>query len=77
LINCSRGLHEQTHKSQFPALREAGATHVDLWFDGSLYLHHPVLGKRPGFRSVNSLLEFIGEGKNGLLGYIESLCVQD
>lgn len=77
LISRGRGLHEQTHKSQFPTLREAGATHVDLWSDGLLYPHHPVLGKRPGFRSVSGLLEFVGEGKNGLLGYIESLCVQD
>ena len=35
------------------------------------------MDKRPCFRSVSQLLEYVGEGKNGLLGYVESLCSLD
>lgn len=37
IINHSRMLHEQTQESKFPALREVGATSVDLWIDRLIY----------------------------------------
>lgn len=77
LISRSRVLHEQTPKSDFAQRRESGALNIDLWVDGSLYPHNPVDNKRPPFRSVSQLLEFVAEGKNGLLGYIERLCSRD
>jgi hypothetical protein len=73
LINRSRMLHEQMPKSEFPRIRESGATNIDVWIDGSICPHHPGSKKRPSFRSVSDLLEFVGEGKKGLLGYVESL----
>lgn len=73
IINRSRMLHEQMPKSEFPRIRESGATNIDVWIDGSIYPHHPGSKKRPSFRSVSDLLEFVGEGKKGLLGYVESL----
>lgn len=77
LINCSRMLDEQTPKLEFPILRDRGATIVDLWTDSSIYPHHPASNTRPRFRTVSELLEFVGDGKCGLLGYIESLCKSD
>jgi len=73
LINRSHMLHEQTMKSEFPRIRESSAINIDLWIDGSIYPHHLGSKKRPSFRSVSDLLEFVGEGKKGLLGYVESL----
>lgn len=55
IINQSRLLHLQTPRSEFPALRERGATHIDVWLDGSIYPHHPDTLQRPKFRSVSEL----------------------
>jgi predicted RNase H-like nuclease (RuvC/YqgF family) len=33
--------------------------------------------RRPSFRNVAELLEFVGEGKQGLLGYVESFSNPD
>lgn len=77
LISHSRVVHEQTPKSKFSQMREVGASNIDLWVDGSIYPHNPVDNKRPHFRSVSQLLEFVAEGNNGLLGYIERLCNRD
>lgn len=65
-------LHEQTPKSAFPEKRKAGNTNLDLWVDGLIYPTDSS-GKRPRFRDVKSLLEFVSEGENGLLGYTKSL----
>lgn len=73
LINRSSALHEQTPKLQFATLRESGFANVDLWSDGMIYLKHFVTDTRPLFRFVSNLLEFVREGKRGLLGYVESL----
>ena len=73
LINRSRMLHEQTPKSEFPRIRESGATNINLWIDGSIYPHHSSSKKRQSFRSVSDLLKFVGEDKKRLLGYVESL----
>lgn len=77
LINRSRPIHEQTPKSQFPAICEGGATNIDLWVNGSLYPVNPTDGRRPQFQSIAELLEFVGDGKSGLLGYTTSLCSTD
>jgi len=73
LIYRNRMLHEQTPKADFFLYRERGASNIDLWCDGSIYPHHPLTNKRPNFRSVSDLLQFVGDGNFGLLGYIESL----
>lgn len=77
LINRSRMIHEQTSKAYFSVLRDRGETNVDLWTDGSIYPQHPISNKRPNFRSVSDLLQFVGDGRSGLLGYVESLCQTD
>jgi hypothetical protein len=77
LINRSRMIHEQTSKAYFSVLRDRGETNVDLWTDGSIYPQHHVSNKRPNFRSVSDLLQFVGDGRSGLLGYVESLCQTD
>lgn len=77
LVNRSRMLHEQTPKSEFPRLRASGATNYDLWLDGSIYPCRRDTMRRPSFRNVAELLEFVGEGKQGLLGYVESFSNPD
>lgn len=76
IVNRSRLLHLQTLKFEFLALREHGATHIDIWLDGLVYPGEPGTNKRLNFCNVSDLLEFVGEGKKGLLGYIKSLSVQ-
>lgn len=80
LIKRTRDCQVHMSKLELDALRAsaAGASNIDLWVDGSLYPHNPLdLERRPRFKSVSELLEFTGEGKKGLLGYIESLCKVD
>lgn len=77
LINRSHPIHEQTPKSQFPVIREGGATNIDLWCNGSFYPINPVDGRRPQFQNIAELLEFVGDGKSSLLGYTTSLCSAD
>lgn len=66
-------LDEQLSKSEFPALRDSGATNIDLWVDGNLYPTDPVTRKPPEFRTVKSLVEFVCHGESGLLGYTKKL----
>lgn len=68
-----RMIHEQTSKFAFPEKRRAGATNVDLWWDGSIYPCDPRTGMPPNFVDHGSLLEFVGDGEKGLLGYALSL----
>ena len=73
LIQRGKFLHEQVSRSSFPEKRKAGDTNLDLWLDGSLYPKDIRTGKRPKFTCLKELLEFVGEGENGLLGYVKSL----
>ena len=41
--------------------------------DGTLYPHDLRIGKRPKLNCLKDLLEFVGEGENGMLGYLKSL----
>ena len=77
LISRNRAIHDQTPKSNFAQKRESGASNIDLWVDGALYPHDPIDSRRPHFQSVSQLLEFVAEGKNGLLGYTERLRSRD
>lgn len=73
LIVRGRLIHEQTSRSMFPEKRKAGDSNLDLWLDGRIYPVDPSTGKRPRFHDVKSILEFVGDGENGLLGYTCSL----
>jgi len=66
-------LHEQVSKSTFPEKRKVGHTNLDLWLDGTLYSADVRTLKRPKFTCLKELLEFVGDGPNGLLGYITNL----
>ena len=46
---------------------------MDLWTDGSLYPKNPATNAPPPFSNVTSLLHFTGDGKQGLLGYIQHI----
>ena len=73
LIQRGKFLHEQVSKSCFLEKRKVGLTALDLWMDGSLYPNDPRTGKRPKLNCLKDLLEFVGEGENGMLGYVKSL----
>jgi hypothetical protein len=46
LISRSRMLHEQTPKAEILDLCACGATNIDLWIDGSIYISHLESNKR-------------------------------
>jgi len=73
LIQRGKFLHEQVLKSSFPEKRKAGLTNLDLWYDASIYPLDPRSKKRPRFSCLKSLLEFVGDGEDGLFGYVKSL----
>lgn len=73
LIQRGKFIHKQVPKSSFPERRKAGDRNIDLWLDGSLYPVDQRSGKRPKFNSLKGLLEFVGDGEDGLLGYVNSL----
>lgn len=44
-----------------------------MWLDGSLYLVDQRSGKRPKFNSLKALLDFVRDGEDGPLSYVNSL----
>jgi hypothetical protein len=77
LIKAGRMLEDQISKAEFPLCKVLGQTNLDLWTDGSIYLVNPVTGRRPGFRCLKGLLEFVGDGHSGLYGYSTRLASID
>lgn len=59
-----------TSKEMF---RMQGKKNIDLWIDGRLYPKDPFRNSTPPFKDITSLLNFAGDGHNGLLGYTEHL----
>ena len=55
------------------ALRYQGKKHIDIWSDGRLYPVDPVSRTTPPFSNCTSLLRYLGDGANGLLGYTYNL----
>ncbi len=53
--------------------RSCGETNVDLWLDGGLYPKDPLVGCHLMFRTLPSLIKYVGEGESGLLGYCKRL----
>ena len=53
-------------------MRGEGLQHIDLWCDGSIYPKCPVKNSTPPFVNPTTLLRFVGDGQNGLLGYISA-----
>ena len=50
-------------------LQMQGHKALDLWTYGSLYPMDPLSTSPPLFQNITMLLQFIGDGYNGLLGY--------
>ena len=53
--------------------RMQGKKNIDLWIDGRLYPKDPITNSTPPFKDITSLLNFAGNGYNGLLGYTQHL----
>ena len=47
--------------------------HIDLWAKGELFPIDPKTNLHPDFKSITGLVKFLCHGKQGLLGYCESL----
>lgn len=73
LVVRGRMIHKQLAQSTFPEKRKAGDSNLDLWLDGRIYPVDPLNGKRPKFHDVKSLLEYVGDGENGMLGHANRL----
>jgi hypothetical protein len=73
LIRKGKLLYEQPQRSIFVEIRNAGACNLDLWVDTSIYPLDPETRKKPRFKDTKSLLEFVGNGCSGLLGYCKNL----
>ena len=54
-------------------LRYHGKKHFDIWSDGRLYPVDPITNSTPPFSNCSSLLKYLGDGSNGLLGYTYNL----
>ena len=54
-------------------MRSLGLKHIDLWCDSSLYPIEPFKWSHPPFSNPTTLLKFVGDGHNGLLGYCNAL----
>ena len=52
--------------------RNNGERHLDLWTDGLLYLKDPFTNAPISFSNVTNLLHFTGNGRQGLLGYVQA-----
>ncbi|MCO5552330.1 hypothetical protein L7F22_005841 [Adiantum nelumboides] len=53
--------------------RAQGEKNVDLWIEGCLYSKDPSLNVHPPFTNIPSLLQYVGNGEQGLLGYCKRL----
>lgn len=65
-------LHEQMLIFVFAKLQQAHCKNLEMWLDGSNYSINSSR-KHLRFLYFRSLLEFVGEGQNELLGYAKSL----
>ena len=54
-------------------LRYQRKKHIDIWSDSKLYPTDPITKSVPPFSNCSSLLRYIGNGANGLLGYAYNL----
>jgi hypothetical protein len=73
LICKGKLLHKQPQRSTFAENRNTGIYNLDLWVDASIYPLDPETRKKPRFNNIKSLLEFVGDGYIGLLGYAWNL----
>ncbi|MCO5562899.1 hypothetical protein L7F22_016535 [Adiantum nelumboides] len=53
--------------------RAQGEKNVDLWIEGCLYPKDPSLNVHLPFTNIPSLLQYVGNGEQGLLGYCKRL----
>lgn len=65
-LRTCRIANTQAHLVQ---LRMQGSKALDLWTDGCLYPIDPLTNAPPSFQNITTLLRFVGNGFNGLLGY--------
>ena len=65
-------------QSELNARRQEGCKNVDLWVDPILYPPDPPATQYPpSFNNFPSILQFVGDGDNGLLGYCKRLSMQN
>ena len=55
-------------------MRKGGLQHIDLWCDGSIYPTCVIKNSTPPFSNPTTLLKFVGDGINGLYGYVSAQC---
>ena len=73
---CKHNKHNTISKPLKNSYKFQGHKNIDLWVDGKLYPIDSLHKSTPPFRDVTSLLQFVGDGYHGLLGYTLSLEAQ-
>ena len=53
-------------------MRKGGLQHIDLWCDGRIYPTCVIKNSTPPFSNPTTLLKFVGDGINGLYGYVSA-----
>ena len=66
----------RSHQSieQRDMMQKGGLQHIDLWCDGSIYPTCIIGNSTPPFSNPTTLSKFVGDGMNGLYGYISAQC---
>ena len=62
-----------TTSTDIANMRLSGHKHIDLWCDGRLYPIDPKTQSHPPFSNPTNVLQFIGNGEEGFLGYCKAI----
>lgn len=74
---CKKNKEHTISEASKENLRAEGKKSVDLWVDGRMYPKHPITGSTPPFKDITSLVNYVGDGHDGLYGYTRHLAARN
>ena len=72
ILKRQKSMHQSIEQRDM--MRKGGLQHIDLWCDGSIYPTCLIKNSTPPFSNPTTLLKFVGDGINGLYGYVSAQC---
>ena len=72
ILKRQKSMHQSIEQRDM--MRKGGLQHIDLWCDGSIYPTCVIGNSTPPFSNPRTLLKFVGDGINGLYGYVSAQC---
>ena len=72
ILKRQKSMHQSIEQRDM--MRKGGLQHIDLWCDGSIYPTCVIGNSTPPFSNSTTLLKFVGDGINGLYGYVSAQC---